>query len=213
MIVYKLTDENLQTRNGFQYELGVEARATGDGTRLCSDGVLHVYESLEQAALMSPLHMVARYTVALQCEGEPVSRDWGKFGCKSLTPIRVVDRIKLTTEQRVAVAILAVKDCSVPIQWCQWAYSWLNNTDRSADSAYTAAREASRAESWAAVIAAETAADAVTVSVLGLRLSDGWCARRAAEAVVMAKVVNITSVVRDVLDTPESKWSGLFRLS
>ena len=45
----KLMNEDMTTRGGYQYVEGMVATADGSGIELCSDGLLHVYESLEQA--------------------------------------------------------------------------------------------------------------------------------------------------------------------
>ena len=55
-IRYKLTDQNMQTYNNFQWELGVWKEATGKNTYSCTDGVLHYYADPLLANLFNPIH-------------------------------------------------------------------------------------------------------------------------------------------------------------
>ena len=152
MILYKLTDENHETRGPTKWGVGVTHTAQGEGDALCSDGVLHAYVSPELAVLLNPIHASFRQPVLWEAEGEVCVREGGlKVGCKSLTTLRILPLPEASTLQRVAFGVLCAKAISVDAIFCRWAEGWLNGSDRSRRAAM---------EAWAAAWAAATAAAA-----------------------------------------------------
>jgi len=158
MIYYKATDPQGRTRGGMDWTVpGTVNEATGRGTELCTDGVLHVYRTPEQAAFMIPVH-VLNYTRLFEVEvPEIVADDGAKCGCKRATVIREVPMPVLTIEQRVGIAIrVSLLVYSEP-GYVRWAEGWLSGKDRSADAAYAARAAADAAH---AAYAADAAAHA-----------------------------------------------------
>jgi hypothetical protein len=107
MLVYKLTDENMRTHGGFQYELGITAKASGDGG-LCSDGYLHWYHSPLLAVLLNPLHarIVKPRLFLADAEGKTEYDRGLKGGSKELTLLEELPVPEFTPSQRAAFARL-----------------------------------------------------------------------------------------------------------
>lgn len=157
MTIYKLTDQHLRTYGGFQYTLGVEATATGEGG-LCSPGLLHFYLSPEVAALLNPIHAAIQTPRLWRAETSdvPVMDGTRKGGVRRMTLIEELPLPVLTTEQRVQVAIV----CAWPTGssgWRRWALGWLRGEDRAAAKAAAAAGAAWAAEAAEAAWEAEAA--------------------------------------------------------
>ena len=131
MIAYKATDGDGHTKGGMYWGVGVTNRATGEGNELCTNGVLHVYETPEQAAFMLPAH-VEGYTRLFEVEvPEIVANDGTKCWVKEATVLREIPMPVLTTEQRVTIAIrVSLLAYSNP-GYVKWAEDWLSGEDRS----------------------------------------------------------------------------------
>jgi len=170
MKLYKLTDAEGRTGNEMQWGVGITNHAAGKGVKLCSSGVIHAYTSLLLAELMDLAHgSYGACKLAWEADGEVVSSDGTKVGCKSLTTIcEVTNQLPiLTRTQRTAFAILSAQEVLLKtnvkwLKWHKWAEQWLDGTDWSLyDAASDAAADAaSAAASYAAYAAA--AADAAS---------------------------------------------------
>jgi len=158
MIVYKLTDQKMQTHGGCQWEPGVPRETDGSGS-LCGPGWLHYYHDPLLAVLLNPIHADIADPVLWEAEAEGLHKDdcGLKGGCTRLTLIRQVDLPQITTEQHVRFGILCAKAVCNDRAWSAWADRWLDGSDRSQAAAW-AARAAWAA--WAAARAAEAAARA-----------------------------------------------------
>ena len=158
MIVYKLTDQKMQTYNGFQWKLGKKRTASGEGL-LCDPGWLHAYESPLVAAFMNPIHADFRKPRLFEAEGKIGLRDGQvKCGCTSLTLIREMPLPEISTAARVRAAIYcAWSVCNDPA-WRMWALLWLANEDRSAAAEARAPWVGAAARAWAAAAAASSEA-------------------------------------------------------
>ena len=147
MNLYKLTDSNNRTRGGMQWGEGATHAAPGEGSDLCSGGVIHCYASPLIAVLMDPGH--ADYLQGggklWLAEGEIIVSDGLKAGCKSLTTLREIEVPAMTLEQRAALVILSVKQVCDDPEWMAWAGRWLSGKDRSAEAAAAAAAWAAAA--------------------------------------------------------------------
>lgn len=173
--LYKLTDENRKTRAGEANELqwgeGVTHTAKGEGTKLCTDGVIHAYEDPLIALFMNPIYTAFEHPRLWEAEGEIVVRDGLKVGCKILTTVREIPIPELTLTQYVRFAILCALELHKEEGFVQWAHKWLSGEDRSEESAkaaaQTAASKIARNAAWAARAEAATwahaAADAAAV--------------------------------------------------
>ena len=135
----KLTDRECETKNGMAWKIGVTNHATGAGTELCSDGVLHYYDGLELALFMNPIHADFSEPRIFEVAGNEIVTDCTKCGAKSLTVLcEITDYKAPTTTQHVAFGILcALEVCKDPT-FIQWANAWLDGSDRSEAAARTA---------------------------------------------------------------------------
>ena len=189
---YKLTDQDGFTRRGQRNETlwgeNVTHTAAGDVwcgvRRLCTEEVIHYYDSPLVARLMNPLHAKLKHPICWECRGRRVAHDGTKGGCKTLTMIRQVPLPELTVEQRVEIGIrAALAVCDDPV-WRTWATLWLSGENRDADccagcyagchaAPWAAAQAAARAAAQAAIIwparaaraAVRTAAQAASAAV------------------------------------------------
>jgi hypothetical protein len=204
----KLTDHNGYTRRGqcneTRWEVGKSVRATGAGTDLCTDGVLHYYDSPYLAMLMNPIHAGIENPRMFEVEGDQVATDGLKSGAKSLTVIREISPPQPTTEIRVTFAILCTLKVYKDKKFASWARDWLSGKDRSERAAEAAARAAEWAAEWAAAAAARAAVWAAEAAVRAARAAE-WAARaaewaaRAAEAADLAtkaggKRINLSEI-------------------
>ena len=135
MKLYKLTDKDGYTRRGKENEClwgeNVSHSGTGSGP-LCSEGWVHAYTDPLVAVFMNPAHANIREARLWEAEGEIAINDNSlKVGCKTLTTIREIPCPVLTTEQRVATAILISLATSVSDAYRVWAEGWLSGADRS----------------------------------------------------------------------------------
>jgi len=105
----KLVKEDLTAYGGFRYTEGEWAEATGQGTALCGDGMLHFYRDALLAEMLNPIHGgYAENGRMFEVEVEgPVETDRGlKYGAKRLRLVREIKREQPTIEQRVEFARL-----------------------------------------------------------------------------------------------------------
>jgi len=165
--LYKLTDENNETRNHTIWGKGVTHKATGNGKTLCSNGFIHAYISVEQAILLRSQHVSFKNPKLFLAEGEISIQHVDKVGCKSLTTIKQIEFIDLNLNQEIAASIFCVKEVYEDKKWNKWANDWLGNINRdyaaAYDDAYAAAYVAYAAAGAAAYADAYAAAGAITL--------------------------------------------------
>ena len=144
-ILYKLTDAAGRTRGGstvLQWGEGITHTCSLPDAPpvLCMGSVVHAYESPLVAALMDPIHGRYGATARLwEAEGDVVVREGGlKCGVRSLTTRRETPLPRLTTEQRVEVALRCALTVYREPAWVAWAERWLSGSDRSAAAAWAA---------------------------------------------------------------------------
>ena len=191
MIVYKLTDQNLQTYGSYQWEPGVARETDGEGN-LCGPGWLHYYHDPLLSALLNPIHADIADPVLWEAEAEGLHRDDRglKGGCTRLTLIRQVDLPQITTEQRVRFGILCAKAVCNDRAWNRWADRWLDGSDMSVAAAWAA--EAADRAAWAAAWAAEAADRAAAAAARAA----AWAAE-AAEAERAAAMAAVAAVEKE----------------
>ena len=212
MIVYKLTDQKMQTRGGYQWEIGAPSETDGSGD-LCGPGWLHYYHDPLLAVLLNPIHANIDNPILWEAEAEGLHRDDNglKGGCTRLTLLRQIDLPQITTEQRVRFAILCAKEvCAEPV-WNAWADRWLSGADRSdaAAARAAAAAAAAAAEAWVveaaeaadAAAAAAAAAEAAAVAGAAWAAEDAAWAARAAAAWAAEKetYLDLIAIAREAL--------------
>ena len=140
----KLTDPNMQTWGGVQWELG-RIRSVAPETRrsvLCTNGVIHAYHDPLVAIFVNPIH--ADYSPARLFAAEApaiVADDGLKCGVYALTLVLEMDVPQPTPLARVFFGIMCAQQGCTDARWNKWAKGYLSGKDRSADAArYYAAR-------------------------------------------------------------------------
>ena len=198
MIVYKLTDQNLQTYGSYQWEPGVARETDGNGG-LCGPGWLHYYHDPLLAVLLNPIHADIANPILWEAEADGLHRDDRglKGGCTRLTLIRQVDLPQITTEQRVRFGILCAKVICDNPAWNAWADRWLDGSDRSQESAWAAIEAAARAAeaAWAAETAAWAAAETAARAAETAAGAAAEAAARAAEGTPL----DLIAIAREAL--------------
>ena len=162
MKVFKLTDSRYLSYGGTQWGEGVTHEARGEGTDLCSDGVIHVYKTLVGAGMFNCIHANFPNPVAWATEVEEVVVNDGlKIGAKRVTTLRVVPLPEIPLEKKIEFGIRVVKKVYPEPEWNQWANDWLTGKDRTEWVAW-----------WAAKAAAAEAAAAEAAAAGGMALID-----------------------------------------
>lgn len=139
MIAYKLTDQNMQTYNGFQWSLNKEATSSGEG-KLCSNGWLHFYSDPLLAIFLNPIHANIKIPRLFEgIAGNTLLHDGElKSGTTSLILTKELDVPFVSITNRIAFGILCAKKVYFNVEWNKWADDWLNNVDRTEKSAVNA---------------------------------------------------------------------------
>lgn len=198
--LYKLTDENGKTRGGeaneLQWGAGVTHTAKGEGSRLCTDEVIHAYENPLVAVLLNPIHAGVKNPRLWEAEGEIIARE-GEYKCgvKTLTTVREIPLPEITLEQRVKFGLLCALEVCKEESFVRWAQAWLSGEDRSENSAVDMANKA-ECTAWASGIAAEAAINLVAAWAAS---GAGWAAAHmvaVVEEVKTAENMTMESVAR-----------------
>jgi hypothetical protein len=185
MIVYKLTDHDMRTYDGFQWELGKWVETSGKGD-LCGPGWLHAYEHPLLAVLHSPAHVnfvKKRLFIAWTGRGE-IKRDGQiKIGSTKMKLVEEIPLPAISTIQKIAYGILCALEVYDDTSFVEWANKWLIGKDRSMDSAVAASNAAAAAaNSFSA--AAYYSADAVYANYHSIAYSTDEASSDAAYAAV-----------------------------
>ena len=179
--LYKLTDQNGQTRGGMQWGPGITHEATGDPSQdLCTDAWIHAYEHPLLAVLLNPIHGNFKNPRLFEGDNEIGKRKSQLLcGCRSFTTAREIPVPAVTTAQKVRFGILCAKQVYKHPKWNQWADAWLDGSDRSEKSAQVACAAARAAQADEVYAAWEArAADAAQVAAYAAV----WAAADAAQA-------------------------------
>jgi hypothetical protein len=225
----KLVTQDYKTRAGEKnetlWEVGKRVEATGTGG-LCTDGVIHFYDSIWVALVMNTTHANIPNPKAIVIEvGEVVAHDGTKGGSKWATMLREIPVPEMTTEQRVEIAIRCALAVYSDPEFIAWANKWLSGEDRSREAAWSAARAAwsaaraaagaagaaaaaeaamaaARAAEWAAEVAEWAAEAAGAAAGAALAAAAAWAADAAGAAAQAAasKGVNIAAICAEVME-------------
>lgn len=169
MELYKLTDKNMQTYNGFQWKLGETRETSGIGP-LCGPGWLHAYTDPLLAVFLNPIHANIDKPRLFECKGEVGRKNYGlKVGCTALSLTKEINVPDVTIAQRVTFGILcSLVNYDDPI-YKKWAHEWLTGLDRTVvwnpkvavtratNAAYSAAHAAAHTSAYTAIRAAANA--------------------------------------------------------
>ncbi len=208
-IRYKLTDQNLQTYNNFQWILGEEQSSPGTG-ELCSSGWLHCYTNPLLAIFLNPIHAnfheprLFRVEVHGECK-----IDLGlKEGWSRMKLVEELEFPQPTLTQRIAFGILCAKQVCQDEFWQTWADKWLSGEDRSYESADKTYRQlySSAATTGAATTGAAAAANAaaITVGVAPRAVAAAGAARaaarRRASTAAGASDIDLISLAKEAME-------------
>jgi len=204
MKYYKLTDEKGQTNEDTQWGENITHRAIGEGSELCTQDVIHVYDHPLKAAMFNPIH--ANFTIPhlWECRvRKVVANDGLKVGVKSCTTIKEIPLPEITMEQRVRFAIYCSLEVYSDKDFIKWANNWLNGKDRTAEAVRAAARAAKEAP-WTAARAAEEAVRAAARAAWRAAEEAAWAAARAAawaaeEAVRATREINFIKLIKKAM--------------
>lgn len=146
--LYKVTDKNGKTGAAYNKELqwgvGVTHTAKGEGSILCTDGVIHAYGNPLVAVLLTPLHVTYEVDRLWEAEGEIVAGNVLKYGVKTLTTVREIPIPSISPEKRMRFALLCALSVYHEESFVQWAHKWLSGEDRSAEGIAKAEAQAER---------------------------------------------------------------------
>ena len=161
---YKLTTQDLTTRNGYQWTLGEWRETSGEG-ELCGPGFLHAYSDPYLAAFMNPHHADIECPRFFRAEGRGKKLDDHGMKC-GYSQMRIVEElpaIEPTIGQRVEFGIRCALAVCSDEKFVKWANKWLSGEDRTASAAYAAyassAADAAASSAAYAAYAADYAAD------------------------------------------------------
>ena len=211
---YKLTNQDNKTFGGCKWGEGVTHETSGEGG-LCGPGWLHAYSNQLLAVFLNPIHAGILEPRLWECvgEGECLDDRGLKCGFTRLTTVKEISLPEVTTEQRIAFAILcAMEVCGDP-EWSTWADNWLRGNDRTetaaraaywaADAdlvAYWAAGAARAAAESACEAASEAASEAARAAARAARAAD-WAAGEAADwAADVAADLDLISIAKKAME-------------
>jgi hypothetical protein len=204
-VIYKLTNQNLQTHDGFQWVPGNWKKTSGGGD-LCGPGWLHGYCDPLVAIFMNPIHANISNPILWQGEGCGKFLDDRGLKC-GFTEMRIIKKIKpykFTPEKLVEIAIVcAIESGYNDEDFISWACHWMDGSDRSAEAAAWAAQ----ARAWSARAAAEAArawaARAAAKARAAARAWAAWAARAAEEAARAAEAAanfDLSKILHELCD-------------
>ena len=164
IIRYKLTTQDLTTFNDTKWVLNKWKETSGNG-ELCDSGWLHCYNSPLLAILLNHIHARIDNPKLFKCEVEgKCLTDYGlKEGWTRMRIIEEIEIPQLSNINKVAFGILCALEVCKEESFVTWANNWLENKDRSKESArYAVYRYAANATNVAnaAVFARYAAYDA-----------------------------------------------------
>jgi hypothetical protein len=157
--LYKLTDSEMRTFGGCQWELNIPKVTSGTGP-LCTSGWIHAYLNPDLAVLFNPIHAAYQPFRLFKAEvdGHYLSDHDMKVGVSELVLREEVEIPKFSFVDLVGFSIFIVRSSLkkgvIPI-WDTWAEEILKSR-----YAHAAARAAAHAAARAAAHAAAHAADA-----------------------------------------------------
>jgi hypothetical protein len=154
-IMYKLTTKFQTTYGGMKWEIGKTNRATGNSSKMCTDGLLHCYADPHLAVMFNPVHANISEALLFKVECSTIlDSDGMKYGCKEQTPKELLTLPVLSTEQRVAFGIKCALLVLREDWFVKWAEDWLSGVCRGESAALSAARRAAWSAAYSAACSA-----------------------------------------------------------
>ena len=137
-IAYKLTDLEMKTYRGFQWELGKWYETTGEGD-LCSSGWFHFYSDPLVGLFLNPTHVNIENPRLFRAEVEGKFLDNNGLKC-GYSRARLIEELtvpQISPVQRVRFAIFCVKKVYKGKKWNEWANNWLSRKDQTINAAWS----------------------------------------------------------------------------
>jgi len=162
---YKLTNQRLQTYNNCQWKIGKWKRINDDcrGSGLCTQSWFHCYSSPLLAVLLSPIHINIKdpRLFRVEVKGKKLSDKGLKYGFTMMRLVQELPLPEITVTQKVAFAILCVKEINRSKKWDDWADNWLSGKDRSSMTSVNIVETLLSPTAYAAKVSVFTATQAV----------------------------------------------------
>lgn len=208
---YKLTDQDMQTKNNFQWELNKIYRIEEINKHkpLCTEYWFHVYSSPLLAILLNPIHANISNPRLFKCICKGLHKT--DRGLKEgFTQVELTEELKLPeiiSNQKIAFGILCAKEVYKEGSWNRWADNWLNNIDRNKGvtcidaygSAYVATYAAYTTYAAHAAYAAARAAYAAARAAYATYAAYTVHAAYAADAATDAANINLTKIAKKAM--------------
>jgi hypothetical protein len=135
-ILYKITNENGQTKNYTQWGQNIEHRANGQLAKID----LNAFTDPLLAVLLSPIYCNFKRPQLWEAEGDIEKENALHVECTRLKTIRQIELPQITAEQRIRFAILLIKEVYINIEWNNWADKWLRGENQNNMAAWIASK-------------------------------------------------------------------------
>ena len=181
-IAYKLTDSEMKTYKGFQWELGKWYETTGEGG-LCSPGWLHFYSNSLLGLFMNPIYgnILNPRLFRAEVEGKFLDNNGLKCGYSRARLIEELPVPQISPVQRVRFAILCAKEVYKRKEWNKWANNWLSGKDRTKKSAAIAESAVIAVESAVQITVQSTAQSAFCAVQSAASIASAFCTGKSAK--------------------------------
>ena len=186
-------DDTTGNETILQWGNEVNNRIFKQGHELCTDEVIHFYAHPLLAVFFCPIHVVYAAKLRQVTHHSKMVSDGTKCAAKSVTTGKRIPLPKITSEQRVEIAIRCALKVHHKPKFVKWANNWLNGIDRSSETAY-AFRASTFYAPRAAYYAAHAAYDATNAAYYAALAVDVIYADY-----YVASVVNIIGTEFDLL--------------
>ena len=191
--VYKLTNSEMRTHRGFQWELGKWYETTREG-KLCSPGWLYFYSDPLVGLFLNSAHADIGNPRLFRAEVERKFLNNHGLKC-GYTKVRLVEELpvpQISFVQRVRFAILCAKKVYKGKEWNKWANNWLSRKDRTEKSIVIAK---------SAVIAVESAVQSTAKSALcaiqsATSIASAFCMDKSVKSAAKSAFCAIQSATR-----------------
>ena len=206
---YKLTDSEIRTYKGFQWELGKWYETTGEG-KFCSPGWLHFYNDPLVGMFMNPIHADIENPRLFRAEVEGNFIDDNGLEC-GYSRARLIEELpvpQISPVQRVRFAIFCVKEVYKEKGWNKWADNWLSGKNRTINTAWStkcnfctictaSAMENAVSAAESAAIAAKNATSAVSVV---RSTASAFYTAKSAESAAESKKIDLIKIARKAME-------------
>ena len=147
---YKLTNQDMQTHGGYQWELNVQKTTDGLFPHLCFSSWLHYYHSPLLAVILNPIHASVHNPRLFEVKalGKHLDNDGLKGGCTKMILIKEIELPVISINQKIAFGILCALEVEEDKNFIKWANNWLNGIDRTKE--YAEYAEYAEYVKWAA---------------------------------------------------------------